>query len=370
MAAQTADLTKTEKYMEKKRIAFFQQDLGAGGIQKSLFNLLRNLDYSRVDAELFLFEEGCFFDGGLPKELKVHVLDAAPRMYSFFPFETSEELWRRDWSVYGEYDLAADFNSYQFSCAAGTLGVRAKKRVMWIHNTVEIKLRNEWKYRVLWNFFQTKLRRYDGFVPCSKALQEPFVRMSGRSDAEYRVIANYIDVAEIRRKQEEAPAVLPVDEASVSFAALGRLCHQKGYDIMIPLFARCCRKREDLHLYIIGDGPDREALQKLIDREAPGRIHLLGQQANPYAILNRMDAFLSTSRYEGQPLNLEEAKVVGLPIYCTKNLEQYTEDLRGYDEAELEQEILNARKQPKQPDDLEEYNHRILESIYALAEDR
>ena len=40
--------------MDKKRIAFFQEDLGPGGIQKSLFNLLRNLDYDRVDAELFL----------------------------------------------------------------------------------------------------------------------------------------------------------------------------------------------------------------------------------------------------------------------------------------------------------------------------
>ena len=44
--------------MDKKRIAFFQEDLGPGGIQKSLFNLLRNLDYDRVDAELFgLFSE-------------------------------------------------------------------------------------------------------------------------------------------------------------------------------------------------------------------------------------------------------------------------------------------------------------------------
>ena len=46
----------------KKRIAFFQDDLlGPGGIQKSLFNLLHNLDYDRVDVTLFLFEEGCYF---------------------------------------------------------------------------------------------------------------------------------------------------------------------------------------------------------------------------------------------------------------------------------------------------------------------
>ena len=75
--------------MGKKRIAFFQEDLGAGGIQKSLFNLLWNLDYDRVDADLFLFEDGCFYEGGLPPELTVHVLQRPPRIFSFLPFETA-----------------------------------------------------------------------------------------------------------------------------------------------------------------------------------------------------------------------------------------------------------------------------------------
>jgi hypothetical protein len=42
-----------------------------------------------------------------------------------------------------------DFNSYRNECSVGAARVRAKKRVMWIHNDVEIKRRNEWKYRVL-----------------------------------------------------------------------------------------------------------------------------------------------------------------------------------------------------------------------------
>ena len=71
--------------MSRKRIAFFQEDLGPGGIQKSLFNLLRNLDYSRVDATLFLFEEGCFFEGELPPELQIRVLPKPPSFCRFLP---------------------------------------------------------------------------------------------------------------------------------------------------------------------------------------------------------------------------------------------------------------------------------------------
>ena len=352
----------------KKRIAFFQEDLGPGGIQKSLFNLLRNLDYERVEASLFLFEEGCFFEGSLPKELTVRVLPKPPRICSFLPFDTARKLWKQDWLQYGEFDLAADFNSYQFSCATGALGVQAKTRVMWIHNNVEIKLQNEWKYRVIWHFFQGKLRHFDGFVPCSRALREPFQRMSGRTDAEYTVIQNYIDVSEILKKKTETVKGLQVDRGAMNFVALGRLCHQKGYDIMIDLFARACRERKDLRLYIIGDGPDRAALEKLAEEAAPGRIIFLGAQSNPYAIMAEMDAFLSTSRYEGQPLNIEEARVIGLPLYCTANLEPYSEGLKGYEEEALVEALKNAVKQDKQPDLLTEYNRRILEGIYRLAE--
>ena len=350
------------------KIAFFAQDLGAGGIQKSLYNLLRNLDYTKTEAELFLFEGGCFFPEPLPRELKVHILAKPPRICSFLPFDLARKLWRPDWAQYGPYDVAADFNSYQFSCACGALGVPSKKRVLWIHNDVEIKLHNEWKYRVLWHFFRGKQKYYDGFIPCSAALKEPFMRASGQRDKEYTVIANYIDVEEILRKKEEDPGDLGVSEDKVNFVALGRLCHQKGYDIMIRLFGEACRTRDNLRLYIIGDGEDRDRLQAQAEREAPGRVIFLGARSNPYAIMNRMDAFLSTSRYEGQPLNIEEARVIGLPLYCTENLEAYSEGLKGYPEDELIRAISTAERVEKNPDDLKEYNQRILRSIEHLAE--
>ncbi len=351
---------------EKKRIAFFQEDLQAGGIQKSLFNLMRNLDYDRVEAELFLFEDGCFFEGTLPKTLKVHVLPKPPRIFSFLPFRIARRLWKVDWSAYGQFDVAADFNSYQFSCAAGALGVRAARRVMWIHNNVEIKLANEWKYRVLWHFFKGKFEEYDGFIPVSAALKGPFIRMSGRKDADYTVIANCIDTDEIRRKMEESREDLEISPDNLNFVALGRLCHQKGYDIMIRLFGECCEKRDDLRLYIIGDGPDRKALEQQAEQSAPGRIIFLGAQSNPYAVMSRMDAFISTSRYEGQPLNIEEARAIGLPLFCSKNLEQYAEGLQGMEEPELAEAICTAQRKEKKPDDLKAYNRRILERIAEL----
>ncbi len=355
-----------------KRIAFFQSDLGVGGIQKSIVNLLRNLDYSRFQADLYLTDPRAFWDADFPEQLRIIQLEPLPRRYSFLPFDygkkrvSGDPEYRKSFPEGVEYDLAVDFNSYQFSTAVGALTVPAKKRVMWIHNDVRVKLGNEWKYRVLWHFFRGKFRYYDGFVPVSRALIEPFQAMSGVKDKPFTVIPNYIDVEEIRRKSAEPCPDFGLDESCLNLVALGRLCHQKGYDIMLDIFAQAAKQRPDLRLYIIGDGPDRQSLEA--QRERLGltdRVSFLGNQPNPFCYMARMDAFLSTSRYEGQPLNIMEAMAVGLPLYCAKNLEQYTEGLEGCED--LVSALAAAGKTEKRPDDLAAYNSGILRKIGELA---
>ncbi len=349
-----------------KRIAFFQSDLGVGGIQKSIVNLLRNLDYSRFQVDLYLSEKTEFWTHDFPKELNIRYLKPIPRIWSFLPFALAKKRVRFDFPAGLSYDLAVDFNSYQCSCAVGALTVPAKKRVMWIHNDVRVKLQNEWKYRVLWRAFKGKFQYYDGFVPVSRALEEPFRAMSGVVDKPFTVIQNYIDVGEIHRKMAEDCPDLELDDNCLNLVALGRLCHQKGYDLMLDIFAEASGQRDDLRLYIIGDGPDRAALEE--QRERLGlrdKVTFLGNQPNPFRYMARMDAFLSTSRYEGQPLNIMEAMAVGLPLYCSKNLEKYTEGLQGIED--LAAALAAARKTEKCPDDLAAYNGEILNRIAKLA---
>ena len=347
------------------KIAVFQYDLGVGGIQKSLVNLLKSLDYSRVSVDLYLFRHENFFSAQFPSGVTVRYLRETSKLFDFLPFSLARRLLRYDFPA-ETYDLAVDFNSYQCACAVGATAVKAKKRVMWIHNNVEIKRQNEWKYRVLWFFFKGKFRYFDGFVPVSRALVEPFRRCSGVTDKPFTVLANYIDVPEIRRRMREI-VPLTVDAGCLNFVALGRLCHQKGYDLMLDAFAKASRQRDDLRLYILGDGPDRDALEEQRDSLGlEGRVFFLGNQRNPFAYMAKMDAYLSTSRYEGQPLNIMEARVVGLPLYCSRNLEAYTEGLRGYDD--IPAALVSAKKEPKKPDDLAEYNKAILEGFIHLAE--
>lgn len=348
-----------------KRIAVFQNDLGVGGIQKSVVNLLNNLDYTDLKVDLYLFEESKFWNVKFPEAVTVKYMKPAPRIFSFLPFDFGKSLVKFDFSDVEEYDTAIDFNSYQFSCALGAITVPAKHRVMWIHNDVRIKLGDEWKYRVLWNAFKGKFKYYDEFVPVSKALEEPFKAMSKVQDKKFTVIQNYIDISDIRRKSEAEPENVEVDPDCFNLVAVGKLCHQKGYDIMLDTFKKAAGERDDLRLYIMGDGPDREALTAQRDELGlTDKVTFLGNRPNPFCIMKLMDAFISTSRYEGQPLNIMEAMVVGLPLYCTKNLEKYTADLVGFDD--LASALIKAKKQPKTPDDLIEYNTEIINSVLNL----
>lgn len=351
-----------------KKIAIFQSELSVGGIQKSLVNLLRSIDYDRVQVDLYLSKDERFWQIEFPEKLNIYYLRPTPRICSFIPFDTAKRMLKYDFAPDVEYDLAIDFNSYQCSCAVGALTVPAKYRVMWIHNDVQVKLENEWKYRVLWHYFKGKFRYYDEFVPVSQALWKPFVNMSGVDEHfRHRVIQNVINVEEIHEKMLAVPPDVTPDDSAFNFVALGKLCHQKGYDIMLEAFSAAARVRDDLRLYIIGAGPDEMQLKQLCDHLKLGnKVFFLGSKSNPYCYMRMMDAFISTSRYEGQPLNIMEAMAVGLPLYCTKNLESYTEGLTGYED--ITEALINAKKQPKHPDNLIEYNQKILDSIYDLAE--
>ena len=351
-----------------KRIAFFQDNLDVGGIQKSIMNLLRNFDYENYQVDLYLSEHKSFWEVDFPEQLHIKYLRHIPRMYSFVPFDLARKMVSLDFSDVTEpYDVAIDFNSYQFSCALGALTVPARRRVMWIHNNVLVKLENEWKYQILWHNFKDKFKYYDEFVAVSKGVIEPFKEASGMYDKKFTVIQNTIDTREIYDKAAEE-LDFTVDADKLNFVTMGRLCHQKGYDIMLDAFRELVERRDDVHLYIIGDGEKRMLLE--YQRDSLGLtdyVTFLGQKTNPFAYMDKMDAFVSTSRYEGQPLNIMEARALGLPLYCTKNLEIYSEGLRGCED--LVGAMAAAERVEKRRDDLRAYNAEIISRVKQLAEE-
>jgi len=348
-----------------KKIAIFQCDFNVGGIQKALLNILGDIDYSQCQVDVFVYDDKVFFD--MPQRENLNIIFCKP--YPYINRMVYFELLRRfapKPKTDTEYDLAIDFNSYRNECAVGAVSVKAKKRIMWIHNDVEIKKRNEPKYRVLWHFFKAKLKYFDEFAAVSPGIIDGFRRVSGIYDKKITAIPNHIDTEEIFRKSE-LPLDFTVDPKQYNLCTMGRICHQKGFDILMGHMAKVHAVRPDIHLYLLGDGPDRAKLEAQISELGlQDAVTLLGNQANPFNYLKLMDGFVLTSRYEGQGLVIWEAKTLGLELFITDNLEKYNPGIRGY--RDIVSALCAAQRREKIPDDLRQYNADIAESLRELLE--
>ena len=125
-----------------KKIAIFCDNLNIGGIQKSLINLLNNFKSNQCEIDLYLFEKNNIFSDKIPKNINVQYLDKIPLIFKFIYFKIVKLLYKNKYRL-PYYDIAIDFDSYQNHTAMAAISTNAKKKIMWIHNDIEIKKKNE-----------------------------------------------------------------------------------------------------------------------------------------------------------------------------------------------------------------------------------
>ncbi len=93
--------------------------------------------------------------------------------------------------------------------------------------------------------------------------------------------------------------------------AVGRLEHQKGFDVLLDALARVPTVR----LLLVGDGGQRRALEERARRLGlADRVRLTGWVENPRTLIADADVFALPSRFEGFPLSVVEAMLAGLPV--------------------------------------------------------
>lgn len=141
------------------------------------------------------------------------------------------------------------------------------------------------------------------------------------------VIRNGIDTAIFRPNTDAGRRVraeLGWSEDLRVVVSASRLHRQKGVAYGLEGFALLAKSRRDLRYLIVGEGPELQALrQHAASLGIDDHVHFAGgvtREAMP-AYLNAADVMMfTTTRVEGEPLNVLEALAVGLPVVVSRHL--------------------------------------------------
>jgi glycosyltransferase involved in cell wall biosynthesis len=125
------------------------------------------------------------------------------------------------------------------------------------------------------------------------------------------------------------PTLAEIEPAALhrpAIVTVGGMNHRKGIEELIVAFEMA---PENAHLYLVGDGPDREQFERQA-RASKRRdsIHFEGYQALPQAYMQSADVFVLASRRESFGLVLIEARQAGCAIVAT-NVDGVAEALDG-----------------------------------------
>ncbi|WP_338506932.1 glycosyltransferase family 4 protein [Turicibacter sp. KK003] len=102
---------------------------------------------------------------------------------------------------------------------------------------------------------------------------------------------------------------------SKQIISVGQLRHIKGFDILCEVAKEVLPKHPGWTWLIIGEGAERPMLEKKIkEYHLEGRLVLTGNQKEMSHYYQDSSFFVMTSRYEGLPMTLLEAKSYQLPI--------------------------------------------------------
>ena len=133
---------------------------------------------------------------------------------------------------------------------------------------------------------------------------------------EWRVIHNGVDVEALPAASTEERAAARRQltlEDRPTVVCVGRLCREKGQDILVHAWPAVLERVPDAQLVLVGDGPDADAVRG----RAGNGIRLTGKRNDVPLWLAAADVVAVPSRFDGMSLALLEAMARGRPVVAS-----------------------------------------------------
>ena len=108
----------------------------------------------------------------------------------------------------------------------------------------------------------------------------------------------------------------PTGTGPLTVGWFGRMVPVKNIELLTATIETALQRSPDMRFVIAGDGPDRSALMRILDRFG-GRVEWLGWQREILPAMARCDVVLQTSRNEGTPVALIQGMAAARPFVST-----------------------------------------------------
>ncbi|MEI7457529.1 MAG: glycosyltransferase [Nitrosomonadales bacterium] len=324
-------------------------ELSVNGVARSLLGLLHELDYSKVDVDLFLFLHKGEWLGQIPKQVQLLPQNDAyaslcktfnclrsERRYGWLVLRTLAlyitaccfKLRRLKVEEHGlnqitslicmpflpelsrdTYDLAISFAGFQDVTSRKVL---ARRKAGWIHTD----------YRIHHPLYWLDVRNWsvaDYIVNVSRSAKEGFDAIYPQFRSRSISIENVLSATWVRRQVNDAATELISDPSRVQILTVGRLSQAKGLDRAVAAAALLKKQNIQFRWYVIGSGELNKRVDEWVhENQLEDCFFLLGEKANPYPYFAACDIYVQPSNFEGKAVAVREAQMLGKPVVIAR----------------------------------------------------
>jgi glycosyltransferase involved in cell wall biosynthesis len=287
------------------RVLLLIPTLDRSGAEQQLTLLATRLPRDEFDVRVATLTRGGPFEDVL-KQAGIGVIHLRKR-FKFDPVA----LWRlrrllRDWQPHILHTWLFAANAY------GRLAVGRHRRCKVI---VSERCVDSWKSD--WQLWLDRrlVSRTDLLVGNAQSVAE-FYEQQGIPKSCLRVVPNGIGLpTDAPPSRKQFLAGLEISQQAKIVGYIGRLAKQKRVRDLIWAFELLRSLHDEVHLLIVGDGPERPALEQFArDIQADRQIHFLGHRHDARQLLPLLDVFWLASEFEGLSNSVMEVMAAGVPV--------------------------------------------------------
>lgn len=287
--------------------------LCAGGAERAIITLMNNLDTNRFNPEMIALDERGPLRDWIRQDITFHSLGGVRVSRAFF------KLFRELIKIKPDVVVTTMAHSNFLLLLMRPFFPKTKfiVREAVIPSSI---LQDHKKIAWVLKFLYRSLYPLANYVLSpSRDIIDEFQAMKVNTK-NHRVLYNQVDQDAIQNVLNENKGQVPLPNNGIKrFVCVGRLHHQKGYDLLLSSFKKYAH-RTDWELFILGDGEGRTSMLRDIDFLGLNEhVTLLGNKKDPWSYMASADYLLLPSRWEGMPNVVLESLACGTPVVATKS---------------------------------------------------